>query len=143
MKKLFLLAQCFILLNVIVTAQSSNQVLSMDVVTETIGNNFSFDSLPVINDSTIYQIAMNLSLYDTTNIQEIEIGIGTTEGSSDLIFRNFSFDDFSPGSGFSYSRQGFNIQLGLGTAQGISSFFSSVRLKLLDGSYSPIITFNR
>jgi hypothetical protein len=66
------------------SAQDTNPILSMDVTSVSIRNNFSQDSLPMITDSTVYSVGMNISLYDSTNIQNIEVKLGSTDGGSDL-----------------------------------------------------------
>lgn len=131
-------------INVHSYGQDANPILSMEVVATSVGNNFSPDSLPIVTDSTIYQISVNLNLYDSTDIKNIEVNIGSTQGGTEFISHNFAFDvSGSLGNGISYSRNGYNIQLELGELVGVNSFFANVRVQRLDNSYSPYIAFNR
>lgn len=126
------------------SGQGVNPILTMDVVTNPIGNNFSLDSLPMISDSTIYQVGMNLNLYDSTDIQNIEVKLGSTDGGSEFMSHVFAFDvSGSLGGGLSYVRNGNSIQLGLGELTGVYSYFAEVRVQHLNGTYSPFISFNK
>lgn len=141
-QKLFYIVLLFS--NVEAFAQDDNPILSMDVTSVSIRNNFSQDSLPMITDSTVYLVGMNISLYDSTNIQNIEVKLGSTDGGSDLLSHTFAFDITGQlGNGLSYSRVGYAISLGLGELTGIDSYFAEVRVQHTDGSYSPSISFNR
>lgn len=125
-------------------AQSDISILSMDVFTEPISNNLSSDSLPIQTDSTGYNVMMNVNLYDTTIIQEIEVKIGTSDGASDLISHTFTFDVFgSLGNGLSYDREFYHLSLGLGELSGMLNYFAAVRVKRTDNSWSPSIVYNR
>lgn len=124
--------------------QGTNPIMSMDVVANPIRNNFSIDSLPLVTDSTIYQVGMNLNLYDSTDIQSIEVKIGRTDGGTEFINHDFAFDvSGSLAGGMSYFRNGYSIQLGLGELAGVYSYYAEVRIKHLNGSYSPSISFNQ
>ncbi len=128
----------------IVKAQNVNPVLSMDVSSAATANNFSADGLPVVSDSTVYSVTMNVSLYDTTNIQSVEVKVGTTDGGADLFNHSYQYDvSGGLGNGRTYARSGFKITLGLGSLTGIDSYFSEVRIQFLDGTYSDPISFNR
>ncbi len=132
------------LLSVHAYGQGANPILSMDVITIPIGNNLSQDSLPMITDSTIYQVNMNLSLYDSTDIQNIEVRIGSSENGSEFISHVFSFDvSGSLGGGLSYIRNGYTVQLGLGELVGVYAYYAEVRVQHLNGSFSPSISFNK
>ena len=124
-------------------AQDENPVLSMEVTSHAIANNFSPDSLPLITDSTVYAVGMKVSLYDSTNIRAIEVSLGSTSGSSDIFSYSFQFDVSSVGNGMAYSRNGLFLNLGLGQLTGLQDYFAQVRVERLDGSFSPAILFNR
>ena len=133
-----------LLCNVHAFGQNENPLLSMEVIANPIRNNLSSDSLPLISDSTIYQVTMNLRLYDSTNIQNIEIKIGSSDGGSEFLSHTFSFDVYGTlGSGMSYARNGNTLQLGLGELSGLYSYYAEVRVQHLDGTYSPSIPFNK
>ncbi len=126
------------------SAQNTYPVLSMDVATEAVGNHLTPDSLPLLTDTTIFDVGLNLNLYDTTNIQAIEVKIGSSPGASDVFSRNFTFDvSGSLGSGISYIRDEYAIQLGLGNLQQMLSYYSQVRIQRTDGSYNTAVVFNR
>lgn len=134
----------FLLFSIKSFGQNANPILSMDIDIVPIGNNFSLDSLPMISDSTIYQVGMNLNLYDSTDIQNIEVKLGSTDGGSEFMSHVFAFDvSGSLGGGLSYVRNGNSIQLGLGELTGVYSYFAEVRVQHLNGTYSPFISFNK
>lgn len=139
------LAYCMLILeSQTCLAQSDNTILAMDVSTEPVSYNFSSDSLPVLTDSTVFEVMMNVNLYDTTNIEEIEVKIGTSDGASDLVNQTFTFDVFgSLGGGLSYDRLAYNLSLGLGQHSGMLNYFASVRVKRTDNSWSSSIVYNR
>ena len=111
------------------SAQNTYPVMSMD---------------PILTDTTIFDVGMNLNLYDTTNIQSIEVKIGSSPGASDVFSRNFTFDvSGSLGSGISYLRDEYAIHLGLGNLQQMLSYYSQVRIQRTDGSYNTAVVFNR
>ena len=118
------------------SAQNTYPVMSMDVATEAVGNHLTADSLPILTDTTIFDVGMNLNLYDTTNIP--------SPGASDVFSRNFTFDvSGSLGSGISYLRDEYAIHLGLGNLQQMLSYYSQVRIQRTDGSYNTAVVFNR
>ncbi|MBK7430852.1 MAG: hypothetical protein IPI62_07920 [Bacteroidetes bacterium] len=85
----FLIVLAVFFVSVHTYGQGANPILSMDVITIPIGNNLSQDSLPMITDSTIYQVNMNLSLYDSTDIQNIEVRIGSSGNGVSLLVMFF------------------------------------------------------
>ncbi len=116
----------------------------MDVVTTPISNNFSPDSLPIITDTTVFDVGMNVNLFDTSGIQTIEVKIGSTQGGSDLINQTFVFDVSGPlGNGRYYLRDLYHVQLGLGQFSNFTDYFAEVRIQWVDNSYSPTVIFNR
>ena len=116
----------------------------MDVVTTPISNNFSADSLPIITDSTVFDVGMNVNLFDTSGIQNIEVKIGTAQGGSDLINQTFVFDvSGALSNGRYYLRDLYHVQLGLGQFSNFVDYFAEVRIVWVDNSYSPFVIFNR
>ena len=125
-------------------AQAPDPILSMSVNTVAVANNFSLDSLPVITDSTVFDVGVDVHLFDTTDVQSIEVKIGTTPGGSDLVNHSFAFDvTGSLGSGMTYLRDGYLVQLDLGLILNLVDYFAEVRLQRMDGSYSPTVVYNR
>ncbi|MBL0105046.1 MAG: hypothetical protein IPP51_15545 [Bacteroidetes bacterium] len=115
----------------------------MDVATISVANNF-IDSLPVETDSTVYSVVVNVNLFDTVDVQNIEVKIGTTAGGSDLVNQTFAFDvSGSLSGGMSYLRELYRVQLGVGNLIGLGDYYAEVRVQRLDGSYSPSVVFNR
>ncbi len=116
----------------------------MDVATEAVGNHLTSDSLPLMTDTTIFDVGMNVNLYDTLNIQEIEVMIGSSPGTSNIFSRSFVYDvSGSLGSGASYSRDEYKIHLGLGSLMQMLDYYCQVRIKRTDGSYTTAVVFNR
>ena len=127
-----------------VFAQDANSIFSMEVQLQSVGNNFSPDGLPIVSNSTIYNVGMNVSLYDTSNIQSIEVSLGSSQGGTDILSHTFSNDvSGSLGNGLSYLRNGYQLNLGLGQLTGLQDYFTEVKGKRTNGTYSPVILFNR
>ena len=119
-------------------------VLSMDVSTEPVANHLTPDSLPLLTDTTIFDVVMRVNLFDTLNIQQIEVKIGSAQGASDIFSNNFVFDASPPPTGgLTYFRDEYSIRLGLGTLQQMLSYFAVVRIQKSSGSYSDAVEFNR
>lgn len=128
----------------ICNAQSEFPVMAMKVSTVDVGNNFTVDSLPSLTDTTIFETSMQLDLYDTLDIQSIEVKIGTSSGASDIFIRSFIYDvSGSLGGGITYLRNGYQISLGLGKLMHMLNYFSEVRVYKSDGNYSVPVVFNR
>lgn len=122
----------------------SNPILSMSVEQVSVANNFSLDSLPVLTDSTVFEVGVKVNLFDTLDIQSIDVEIGTADGTPDLFNHSYAFDvSNSLGSGLSYARNAYSILLGAGQVSNMISYYSRVRLHYTDGTYSPYVVFNR
>ncbi|MBK6986838.1 MAG: hypothetical protein IPI10_15545 [Bacteroidetes bacterium] len=114
------------------------------MATTPVANHLSLDSLPSLTDSTVFSVEMNVNLFDTLNIQELEVKIGTSSGASDIFSHSFVFDvSGSLGSGLFYLRDAYSIQLGLGNRMQMLNYYSQVRIKKADGSYTDAVLFNR
>ena len=125
-------------------SQSDNPVLSMDVEAVPVGTILSVDSLPIITDSTLFEVAMYVNLVDTTSIQEMEVKIGTTLGSSDVFNHTFSFDVVGSSSGgVAFLRDAYLVQLKFGQLMGMVNYYSQIRILRTNNLYSPITYFNR
>ena len=116
----------------------------MDVATEPVANHLTPDSLPLLTDTTIFDVGMNVVLFDTTDIQLLEVQIGSVPGTSDIFSHQFLFDvGGSLGGGLSYYRTGYVVHLDLGSLMQMQSYYSQVRIQKLDNSYSEAVVFNR
>jgi len=125
-------------------AQDPYPVLSMDVAIEPVANHLTPDSLPLLTDTTIFDVVMHVNLFDTLNIQQIEVKIGSSPGASDIFSNSFVFDSSPvPPSGWSYFRDEYAIVLGLGHLQQMLSYYSQIRIQKTDGSFSDAVEFNR
>ena len=83
-----------------------------------------------------------IQLSDTTQIDKIEIDLGTKDGTSDLI--DFSFDyDIVSGlpAGFSYVRNGNSVSVETGTIAEYPMYFGRVRLKKSNGQFTDYFSF--
>lgn len=124
-------------------SQHPYPVVSMDVSNVAIADTM-LSGLPVLDDSTWFETTMHVAVYDTTGIDYLEVKLGTTEGGSELLSRNFSFDvSGGLGDGTSYHRLGYDIDLGLGNYRGLLKYFAGLRIKRSDGTYTGTFTFSR
>lgn len=104
-------------------------------------NDVEFHSLATSNPD-ILTSSFVVSLSDSTQIDKIEIELGSTDGQNDLINQNFDFDS-STGlpNGFSYLRSGNRVSLETGIIPAYPTFFGRVRLKLSNGQYTSYFSF--
>ena len=71
-----------------------------------------------------------------SNISEIELNIGTKANLTDVFSHTYTFDQTSGlPSGLSFSRNGLNTYLGLGTVAQQNVYNSKVRLKNTSGGW--------
>lgn len=142
--KLTLLFLAVLWLSATVNAQQNTYpILSTSVETECTLNCFDSDTVPVISDSTLVSIKMVIQLFEFTGIESIRVKLGTTEGGSDLLDKTFAFDVSANLGNYSYSRTDYTVSLGLGSYNGLTSYFSEVKLERADHSLTDAIVFNR
>jgi len=83
-----------------------------------------------------------VQLSDTTQIDLIEVKLGSTDQSSDLVNYSFPFDAASGlPSGYSYSRSANSVMLSTGLIPEIPTFFGRIRLKLSNGQFTDYFSF--
>lgn len=124
--------------------QNSYPVLSTSVETTCITNCIDADSIPYVSDSSLIQVIMTIQLFEVTGINSLHVKLGTTNGGSDLLDKTFDFDvSGSVGNGCTYSRTDYTVTLGLGSFNGLTSYFSEVKLERTDHSLTDAIVFNR
>ena len=123
--------------------QNTYPILSTSVETECILNCFDSDTVPVISDSSLISVQMVIQLFEYTGINSIRVKLGTTEGGSDLLDKTFAFDVTANLGNYSYSRTDYTVSLGLGSYNGLTSYFSEVKLERADHSLTDAIVFNR
>jgi archaellin len=126
MKNLFALAG-FLLFTSLVSAQTIQDV--------------SFttrpDASPGVNLSSFI-----IQITDSTQIDQIELGIGSTFGVSDLLNQSFLFDQTTGlSNGLSYARNGNSVLLQAGAITEMPTYFGRVRLKLSNGQYTDYFSF--
>jgi hypothetical protein len=102
------------------------------------------DSFYLLQTDSTLKIELGMVLQDTTNISMINITLGNTQGGNELFQQSFSFDNYNPGVGLSYDRDGNYLTIGLGIFPNLNSAFYSVSIELEDasGNKSTIITAN-
>lgn len=87
---------------------------------------------------------MVIHLFEITGITSIRVKLGTTSGGSELLDKTFAFDVFgNVGNGCSYERNNEILKLGLGSYNGLTSYFSEVILERDDHSFSEAFIFNQ
>ncbi len=104
-------------------------------------NDVAFRSVNTSNPDSL-SCSFVVSLSDSTQIDKVEIELGSTEGQNDLINQNFDFDsNANLPSGFSYLRIGNRVSLETGTIPAYPTFFGRARLKLSNGQYTSYFSF--
>jgi len=98
----------------------------------------SMDDIPGASISGTYYVILT----DTNSISQIETGLGTTSGSTDVLNHTFNYD-VSSGlpAGYSYTREGNKLILGIGTFTERNSYYGSVRIKNTSGTWSSPYSF--
>ncbi|UPT69005.1 MAG: hypothetical protein M0D57_10460 [Sphingobacteriales bacterium JAD_PAG50586_3] len=133
-------------LTLFLSAQAQmNPIKHMDITVESIHK----DTLTFIDNDTIplllthHKANMLVDLVDVDNISSVEVILGSTDGTSNLLSKSFNFSTegiFTDGT--SYSRQGNLLNIGLGLFPVTQAYFASVKLHLEDGSYSSPLYFS-
>ena len=126
MKKFFVLAG-FLLCSTLVFGQSVQDV--------------SFktrpDASPGFNLSSF-----TIQLTDSTQIEKIEVTIGTADGLSDVLNQSFVFDQSSGlSTGLAYARNANAVFLETGAITELPTYFGRVRLKLTNGQFTDYFSF--
>ena len=104
-------------------------------------NDVEFRSVATSNLDSLTSIFV-VSLSDSSQIDKVEIELGSTEGQNDLINQNFDFDsNVGLPSGFSYFRIGNRVSLETGTIPAFPTYFGRARLKLSNGQYTSYFSF--
>lgn len=95
------------------------------------------DASPGVNLSSF-----TIQLTDSTQIEKIEVAIGTADGLSDVLNQSFVFDQTSGlSNGLSYSRNLNSVFLETGTITEQPTYFGRVRLKLTNGQFTDYFSF--
>ncbi|MFN8153848.1 MAG: hypothetical protein U0Y08_06120 [Bacteroidia bacterium] len=126
MKRIFALA-VFLLITTIVSAQTVQDV--------------SFktrpDASPGVNLSSFI-----IQLTDSTQIDQIEVRVGTTDGAADVLSHAFVFDQtVGLSNGLAFTRNGNSVYLEAGSITELPTYFGGVRLKLSNGQFTDYFSF--
>ncbi len=93
-----------------------------------------------IND--VVEGTMFITLSDTSQIDLIEVKVGSKEGQADLVNHQFTYDQTSGlPAGMAWQRTGYRITLSLGSFAYSDLQFGYVRLKNNSGVWSDIFAF--
>ena len=99
-----------------------------------------FTSVPDTNGTM--KGTMHVLLSDTINITAIEVKLGSTEGSADLVNYTFGFDIITGlPAGYLWTREGFKVTLPVGNMPGADLQFGRVRLQKSDSSWGDTFAF--
>ena len=81
-------------------------------------------------------------LSDTVNVSQIETQLGSSSGQSDILNHIFDYD-VSTGlpSGYTYSRQGNKLFLGVSSLTANEIYYGTVRVKNTSGTWSSAYSF--
>ena len=93
-----------------------------------------------IND--VVEGTMFITLSDTSQIDLIEVKVGSKEGQADLANHQFTYDQTSGlPAGMAWQRTGYRITLSLGSFAYSDLQFGYVRLKNISGTWSDTFAF--
>lgn len=135
---------CIFLFSQKAKAQDPNfPIISMGIQSTPVAHDTS-GGLPDLSDSTRFSVQMNISLFDTTMIDEMYVVLKDSAATTNLLSHTFDWDvSGSTGNGTSYTRTEYNLILGLGNFTDLLNYTASVRIKRLDGTYTDYIYFSR
>lgn len=86
--------------------------------------------------------SFTIQLTDSTQIDQIEVRVGTTDGSSDVLSQSFVFDQtVGLSNGLAFTRSGNSVYLEAGSITELPTYFGGVRLKLSNGQYTDYFSF--
>ncbi len=95
------------------------------------------DASPGVNLSSF-----TIQITDSTQIEKIEVTLGTTDGLSDVLNESFTFDQTSGlSAGLTYARNANAVFLETGTIAELPTYFGRVRLKLTNGQFTDYFSF--
>lgn len=106
-----------------------------DEVLDTLTNSFY-----LLQQESQLKIALDIILQDSSQISKINIKLGSTPNTSDLLVHSFTFDQNNPGGLLSYNRTGNYIKLGLGSYPNTNNafYYSEVEIEDINGNKSVI-----
>jgi hypothetical protein len=117
--------------------------VSMNIQATPVANDTS-NGIPDLSDSTIFHIDMNVSLFDTTNIDQIYVVLSDSGNAGNRLTHTFDWDvTGDTGNGTSYVRSEYNLLLSLGNFKDLLNFTATVRIKRADNTFTDYITFSR
>lgn len=94
--------------------------------------------ISIENNEGIVGVIVN----DSTTVSEIEVSLGSKGSYNDLFSNSYIFDQTTGlPSGLTYSREGFNIALGVGTLAFPPAFNVRVRIKDTNGNWSSYLEY--
>jgi hypothetical protein len=133
----------FLILPELINAQGTFPILKMDVQRISIANDTS-GGLPDLSDSTIFRLTMNVSLFDTIDIDKICVVLSDSGGIGNRLQHTFDWDvSGSTGGGTSYLRSEYDLSMGLGDFKDLLNYEATVQIKRTDGSLTELISFSR
>lgn len=112
-----------------------NKPLTKMLITAAICLAFGINANAQINDAYArieesgqsFNCSFIVEISDTVNTSEIEVALGSTDGATDVVLKNFSFDA-SPPAGCTYLRNQFSVVLGTGTLTERATYYARVRV---------------
>ena len=118
-------------------------IVSMDIQSTPVAY-ASSGGLPDLSDSTVFQIVMNVSLFDTTSIDQMYVVLSDSGGIGNRLMHTFNWDvSGNTGSGTTYVRSRYNVVLGLGNFKDLLNYEATVQIKRTDGTLTDLINFSR
>ena len=133
----------FLLSSMAYSQNTTYPILSMDIQTTATADSTT-GGLPDFSDSTIFNVKMNVSLFDTTDIEKIYISLGDVGMPGNRLQQTFDWDvSGSTGNGTSYTRNKYRLTLNLGDYMNLLNYEAYVNIKRTDGTITDLINFSR
>ncbi|MGE3653317.1 MAG: hypothetical protein AB7G22_04285 [Flavobacteriales bacterium] len=106
-----------------------------DEVLDTLTNSFY-----LLQQETQLNVALNIVLQDSTQINKINVKLGSAPNTSGLLVHSFVFDQNNPGGNYSYKRTENYLSIGLGVYPNTNNgfFYSEVEIEDINGNKSVI-----
>jgi hypothetical protein len=136
---LFFLIMFFVL--ILQAQQNTFPVLAMEAHTTAL--NIDTTAMNVM-DSILFKTEMRITITDTANLTGLQVKLRKKNNGSDLLIKNFTYDSFGTFSdSTSYNRNGFFIDLGLGSYYGLSTFYTELIVTRSNATVSDPVIFSR
>lgn len=137
-KKMFLLLVALIAQEHV----SAQRVLAMSIVATPPINDTTEFGVPRIDSTTIFTTSMDVVLANTDSIYKVHVKLGSTLHGTEYLSSDFDYGVDGIFGSTTYSQTGNVILLGLGTQQGMITYYAEVQIEKTDHTFEDAVLFS-